>query len=219
MTHIHDENYWSSQLDITQHDLDRVAEQMEIDEAPQELKAIAMYLIQGRMEQGSDNVNEQTEDVLLKHGEHILSRLAEALQLDSRFTSLEGKWFIADKLPIIEPDALHKAHHFLLQNPSSPVDEILSVLKEERSTDKSLLRMAVHAALRRSPERFENIGTPARPQWKARLPDVEQAEVTHYAYDPETYEVLCRPSQRLSQKKAQRLQELNLYALVVSFAE
>jgi hypothetical protein len=58
---------------------------------------------------------------------------------------------------------------------------------------------------------FENTGTPARPP--------EQAEVTHYAYDPQTYEVLCRPGQRLSQKKARRLQELKLYAHVVTLAE
>jgi hypothetical protein len=68
-------------------------------------------------------------------------------------------------------------------------------------------------------KRFENTGTPAGPQWKARLPDVEQAEVTHYAYDSQTYEILCRPGQRLRQKKAQRLQELNLYAHVVTSAE
>lgn len=42
---------------------------------------------------------------------------------------------------------------------------------------------------------------------------------THYAYDPQTYEILCRPGQRLSEKKVQRLQELNLYAHVVTFAE
>ena len=60
-------------------------------------------------------------------------------------------------------------------------------------------------------KRFENMGTPAKPQ--------EQAEVTHYAYDPQTYEVLCRPGQRLSQKKAQRLQELNLYTYVVTIVE
>ena len=66
---------------------------------------------------------------------------------------------------------------------------------------------------------FENRGTPARPPGKAGLPDIEKAEVTHYAYDPQTYEVLCRPGQRLSQKKARRLQELNLYAHVVTFAK
>jgi len=66
---------------------------------------------------------------------------------------------------------------------------------------------------------FENTDTPARPPGEAGLPDVEQAEVTHYAYDPQTYEVLCRPGQRLGQKKARRLQELNLYAQVVTFAK
>jgi hypothetical protein len=219
MTELHDENYWSRQFDIPQDDLNRVAEQLERDGAPQELKEIALRLIRGYMEYDSDNRNKKVEDILLKYGEPILSRLAEALQSDPRFTSLEGKWFITEKLPRIERDVLQKAHRFLLQKPSAPIDEILSVLKEERSTDKTLLSMSLQTALRQSPERFENIGTPARPQWKARLPDVEQAEVTHYAYDPQTYEILCRAGQRLSQKKAQRLQELKLYAHIVTFAE
>jgi hypothetical protein len=68
-------------------------------------------------------------------------------------------------------------------------------------------------------KRLENMGTQARPQEKAGLPEVEQAEVTHYAYDPQTFEILCRPGQRLSQKKVQRLQELNLYEHVVTSAE
>jgi hypothetical protein len=61
--------------------------------------------------------------------------------------------------------------------------------------------------------------TPLDGKRQARQPDFEQAVVTHYAYDPQTYEILCRPGQRLSQKKAQRLQELNLYAYVVAFPE
>lgn len=67
--------------------------------------------------------------------------------------------------------------------------------------------------------RFENMDTPALPQGQSGLPEVEQSEVTHYAYDPQTYEILCRPGQRLSPKKAHRLQELNLYAQVVTVAE
>jgi hypothetical protein len=64
-------------------------------------------------------------------------------------------------------------------------------------------------------------GTPARPQEQeqARLAEVKQAEVTHYAYDPQTYEILCRPGQRLNEKKAQRLRELNLYAHVITVHE
>ena len=52
-----------------------------------------------------------------------------------------------------------------------------------------------------------------------RPSSAEQAEVIHYAYDPQTYEILCRPGQRLSEKKARRLQELGLYAQVVRDGE
>jgi len=64
-------------------------------------------------------------------------------------------------------------------------------------------------------------GMPARGQGpeKARLAEAKQAEVTHYAYDPQTYEVLCRPGQQLNEKKARRLQELNLYTHVVTVGE
>lgn len=61
--------------------------------------------------------------------------------------------------------------------------------------------------------------TPFDGKRQARLPDFERAEVTHYAYDPQTCEILCRPGQELTRKKAQRLQELNLYAHVVALAE
>jgi hypothetical protein len=63
--------------------------------------------------------------------------------------------------------------------------------------------------LRSEPAPFEKISTPAR------VSEVEQAVVTHYAYDPQTYEILCRPGQRLNSRKARRLQDLGLYAHVV----
>jgi hypothetical protein len=324
MTNLYTDEYWSSEFDITQDDLTRVAERLERDGSPQDLKSIALRIVRGRIEHGQDyspavfikitgkqlvrlwdpagqwqigdtvlvatfrknspfreaflgeiviesyqkegekdktarikipeldeekdfilrpagskeaikwheavrevvksklrssSINQQAEGIILKHGERILSRLAETLQLDSRFTMLEGKWYVTEKLPRIGGEDLQTVHRALVQNPSITEKEILSVVRPDTQTDKTLLRMAVHTALEQMPERFENTGTPARPQWKARLPEPGQAEVTHYAYDPETYLILCRPGQRLNQKNAQRLQELNLYSRVVTFAE
>ena len=68
-------------------------------------------------------------------------------------------------------------------------------------------------------KRSEDMGSPAPSRAEPRLPDVERAEVTYYAYDPQTYQILCRPGQQLSPKKAQRLQELKLYAHVVNSAK
>jgi hypothetical protein len=215
----HDENYWSRQFDVTQEDLDGIADRLALDDLPQELNQIASRLIQGRTELGAGKTAEQAEGILLNDGDRILSLLAAALEFDPRFAGLEGKWFLLERLPRIDHATLQNVYRLLLQNPSSSSDEILSVLKEDSSTDQTLWKMALHTALHCSPERFENSGTLTHPQWKARLPDFEQAEVTHYAYDPQTYEVLCRPGQRLSEKKAKRLWELGIYGQVVTFAE
>jgi hypothetical protein len=320
MKGIFPDEYWSSQFDITQDDLKRIAERMERDGTSQELKATALRIIRGRMEHGHDlspaalseltgkasvrlwdpagewqvgdvvlvahqtgndsegnpihsafigeirdihentasilieklggikyqlagsgsenakkwhetvceavekklqstNLDEQAEGVLLKHGERILSRLASALEADVRFIGLEGKWYVKSKLPRINDDSRRAVHRNLLEKPSASIDELLSTITTGQAQDETLLRMAVNAALEEAPARFKNIGTASRPQWQARLPSPENALVTHYAYDLQTYQILCRRGQRLTSKQVQRLQELDLYTYVVTFAE
>ena len=69
--------------------------------------------------------------------------------------------------------------------------------------------------------RFEDTGSPSQPQGprESQLSAIEKVEVTSFAYDPQTYEILCRPGQPLSQKKARRLQELKLYSQVIRLVE
>jgi hypothetical protein len=67
------------------------------------------------------------------------------------------------------------------------------------------------------PEGMDLLAPDAQP--KTRPSDAEHATITHYAYDPQTFEMLCRPGQRLTPKKVQRLQELQLYAHVVTPGE
>jgi hypothetical protein len=320
MTDIRSDEYWATQFDITQDDLKRIADRLERDGAPQDLKAIALRLIRGRLEHGHDDISpaalqnftgqanvrlwdpaekwqkgdlvliamspssqspkkeiflgeiiipsyekdrywrahiripdlsdekdfvlaepnsqeaknwhksvielvesklqsqdihQQSEGILLRHGERILSRLAETLQVDSRFAGLEGKWYVIEKLPSLDAEVLQTVHRKAIENPGVGMSELLP--GDDEAT--LLRRMALHYHLQHAPQKFENIGTPARPQWRARLPEPDEAQVTHFAYDPKTYEILCRPGQKLSQKKAQRLQELGLYAHVVTFAE
>lgn len=310
------EEYWSSRFEVTQGDLDRVAQRLEHAGPPQDLKAIALPIILGRLEHGhdpgppapvdlagepavrvwdpasswqvddavllvhdrfgnskyevflgeitqvdqdaveikigelqitkifqtmrpgivvqdwqnliselvgkklgSEDLKERADGILIQHGEHILAGLAGALRHDPRFTTLEGKWSVFHSLPHIEKESLQAIHHYLLQNGPASLEELLPVVKERLVADFSLFKMAIHAALQSAPDRFENTGTSLHPRWKARLPAPDQAEVTHFAFDPQTFELLCRPGQRLTQKKARRLQELELYAHVVTFPE
>ncbi|MGE5376138.1 MAG: hypothetical protein ACM3XO_13860 [Bacteroidota bacterium] len=167
----------------------------------------------------SADPDELAEGLLLQNGEHILSCLLDALHSDPRFTGLDGKWCLVKRLPHVDPESVQAVHHFLLQNQSATLNEILPVVQAGRATEASLMKIAIHFTLQHSPDRFENAGTPGRPLWKARLPAHDQAQVTHFAFDPQTFEILCRPGQRLSQRLARRLQELNLYAYVVTFPE
>lgn len=180
-------------------------------------RALIVELVKQKL--GSGSPEEQAEGLLLEHGESILTRLAGALRQNPRFTSLMGRWALRECLPRLDPESLQVVHHFLLQNQGASLDDIMPVLKEHLAVDVHLLKMAVQVALQAAQERFEDIGTAARPQWKARLPAHDQAQVTHFAFDPQTFEILCSPGQRLSQKRARRLQELDLYAHVVTFAE
>lgn len=166
MTEIHDTNDWSARFDLTRDDRDRLTDQLGRAGAPQELSEIALWVIRGRLDDGDDPA--LAEDIFLKHGEHLLSRLVEMLQSDSRFTNLEGKWSIIDRQAGAESEKQGRADYA---------------------------------------------------QENGVIPHIEQAVATHFAYDPETYEILCRPDQRLSEKKARRLQELSLYTHVVTFPE
>ena len=218
------EEYWSSQFEINMGDLECVAERLKLIHAPQDLKSLALTIIQGRIKHDPDfnssgNLEKQADSILSQYGERILVHLAEALGQDSRFISLEDKWYLVQKLPHIDAESLQAVHHFLLENQPALLDIILQVITTGPTADPFMLKMAVQVALQGSPERFENVGTSTRPQWEARLPEHNQAQVIHIAFDPLTFEILCRPGQRLSQKKAQRLRELNLYAHVVTFQE
>jgi len=167
----------------------------------------------------SNDLAERAEGLLLRYGEHILTYLLDALQMDPRFIGLDGKWCLLKSLPPIDPESVQAIHRYLLQNQPATLDEILPVVQAVRTTDPVLVKMALYSTLQQSPGRFENAGTSAHPLWKARLPAHDQARVTHFAFDPQTFEILCRPGQRLSQRLARRLQDLDLYPYVVTFPE
>jgi len=160
----------------------------------------------------------EVERIVAHFGNRIVSALLHALESDERFTGLEGEWYLVHKLPIIELSIFKSMHQTLLQKTSFTLNDLLPMVQIDGLQNEILQKMAIQVVLQQLPERFENIGTLARPLWRARLPEPDQAQVTHYAYDPQTYEILCYPGQRLNKENAERLQELDIYGHVVIFA-
>ncbi len=161
----------------------------------------------------------EVERIVLRFGNRIVSALLHALESDERFVGLEGKWYLVLKLPVIELSIFKSMYQILLQKTSFTLNDLLPMVQIDGLQNETLLKMAIQIALQQLPERFVDIGTLAHPLWKARLPEPDQAQILYYAYDPQSYEILCFPGQHLNQNNAKRLQELNIYSQVVAFAE
>jgi hypothetical protein len=170
-----------------------------------------------REQSGRANIEEQENIVLLKHGAHIASRIRDVLESDHRFASLSHRWYLQKWIPEISRDELKKAHRQILK--ASQQTTLLQLSEQIQGIpDGDIGEISLIQALSKTPDLFQ----PSEDGWQAvpiPLPTWQQAIVTHYAYDPNSYEILCRPGQRLSQKQAHRLQELELYPHVVTSAE
>ncbi|MBM4426409.1 MAG: hypothetical protein FJ031_04130 [Chloroflexi bacterium] len=161
----------------------------------------------------------EIEYIVMSFGNRIVSALLHALETDARFVGLEGKWYLAQKLPLMEMSLLISLYQSLLKRDNFQLDDVLPMVKVEASKNEIFSRMAIQVALQKLPERFENIGTSSHPLWRALPPHPEKAKVQYYAYDPKTYEILCSPNEPLELQKAQRLMEHNLYIFVTTFAD
>lgn len=161
----------------------------------------------------------EVDYIVVRFGNRIVSALLHALEADKRFIRLEGKWFLKHQLPVIATSKLQSAHQTLLGRDSFVLDDILPMAQVDGVQNETLLKMGVQVALQGLPERFENIGTTARPLWRALPPSPEKAKVKYHAYDPKTYEVLCLPGQSVELQKAKRLMDLKLYKFMVTFTD
>lgn len=170
-------------------------------------------VVEGR--RAAKEPEERAQGILLQHGERVVSQLLEALQGDSRFLELEGRWFLRALLSPLTKGQMASLYRNLLGRPEPQPTQALVALIEPPLEDGDVGLFSLCAALQEHPERFANQGTPTRPLWKAVPPPPERAVGACYAYDPETYEILLRPGQRLTPHLAQRLQELGLYEAVV----
>jgi hypothetical protein len=324
MTDVYSDEYWQNEFKITQNDLARIAERMSREKKAQDLKAIAVRIIHGRLEHGHDlspvaltnltgepsvrlwdpeanwqlgdlvlvarenpynhqydaflgiisstnpetayiyieelkqkvgygrllpgtsttlrygtkadtwrstvkdaverklqsqDINVQAEGILLRYGENILNRLHMGLAADAQFIGLEGQWYLVDELQEVDAKRLEILHNQYVGLGSFLLEDALKLFEVSNLADTIILKMSIHVALVKQPERFKNSGTLLRSLWNALPPKPDKARVKYYAYDPQTYEILCAPEQRLASERAKRLIELGLYNCLVTFSE
>lgn len=167
----------------------------------------------------TQDVTERSEGILLRHGEAILNKLLLGLETDSRFIGLENKWYLMEMLSNFEENKLENLHARYVGSDHFTLDKASGFFENDNSINRIILQMSIQAALINQPDKFKNNGTSLYPMWKALLPPPEKSKAKFYVYDPQTYEILCSPEQRLSPGAAKRLLELEFYNHVAAFVE
>lgn len=167
----------------------------------------------------SDNFEQKSNGIFLKHGERILNLLSETLLSNALFIELDGKWYLIEKLPVFESAILKTLHKNLIQLSSFSLDDVLKMITKLENENEIIQKMTIQHALQKFPERFEKIESPLEIRWKALSPEPSQAQVLFHAYDPQTYEILCSPNKPLNNQNAERLLNLGIYNQIVAFSE
>jgi hypothetical protein len=157
---------------------------------------------------------DQIEGILFDHGERIAGQLLDALRADDRFVRLAGRWFLGG-LAKHPSDAQLTAlawTMFEIEEPQ-PTEALLPLLPPPvPQGDPGLF--GLYLALRGQPERFTNADPGQRPRWLLAGPPAGPVSARYVAYDPESYQVLCRAGEALDQPVAKRLWDLNLFRTV-----
>ena len=165
--------------------------------------------------QRSPELEDRAEEVLLTHGERVVSQLLDALRADQRFVRLAGHWFLRDlaALPTHEQLTALAWAMVPLEEPQ-PTDALVPLVHPPLSDgDQGLF--GLYLAMRERPHLFRNVDPRQRPRWVLAGPPPGSCVPRHAAYDPETYEVLCLPGQPIPPETVQRLWDLGLLRAVL----
>jgi len=199
--------------------LDGVAEKVTYERAEEDTEKARKWRNKVREVAAQMREAPETEDrvegVLLEHGERIFARLLQALQSDDRFLTLDGRWFVRDLTSALSAHQIRWVVASLAQRrePATTPDLLPLVPPPLPPGDTGLF--SLHAALLSHRDRFANVGSLSRPLWNVVPVPWSRAVGAFYAYDPDTYEILLQPGQRLKKTQAERLRALGLYDALV----
>ena len=161
------------------------------------------------------DVKARVEFVILKHGERVVSQLLDALRADERFVRLAGRWFLRELATLSTEEQLTALAWAMvpLEDPQ-PTDALVPLVEPLMpSGDPGLF--GLYLAMRKKPDLFRNVDPGQRPRWVLAGPPPGSCIPSYAAYDPQTYEVLCRPGEPVPPETVQRLWDLGLLRAVV----
>jgi len=164
---------------------------------------------------GTKDVETQVEYVILEHGERVVSQLLDALRTDERFVRLAGRWFLRELAVSPTEEQLTALAWAMvpLEEPRPTAGLVPLVQPALTEGDPNLF--GLYLAMRDRSDLFENVEPGQRPRWILAGPPPGAFTPQYPAYDPETYEILCLPSEPIPPEVVGRLWDLGLLKAVV----
>jgi hypothetical protein len=174
----------------------------------EEAKVYFKYLRKSIWEQEKQKGSEedQINNAVLKYGARIASELQAALENNPSFVTGGRSWCLQQCIPEVPKESVKIAYRALVK--TKAIITLLQLL--ERFPDlpqDEMGEIALDQALPGVPQWFR----PCEGGWQLAPPPWDKAVGSYYVYDPETYDILLEPGQRLTKKKAERLMALGFY--------
>jgi hypothetical protein len=167
----------------------------------------------------STELEDQVTAVLAQYGDRIVSRLIEVLEQDGRFSGINNHWFINELIEPLSNIQVRSMYRKLIGVGKPLQLDLIKDLCDPALPDDLIGDFRLLRSLEGNPNLFQLNVKGTNKTWKAVIPEPDQMVVKRYAYDPNTYEIICTPGSKLNKQTSQRLQELGLMAHVVDFVD
>jgi hypothetical protein len=163
---------------------------------------------------GTRDLETQIDYVMFQY-EYVSSGLLSALKADKRFVRLAGRWFLHElALYPTEAQLTGLAWAMVpLEEPQPTADLVPLVQPPLVEGDPGLF--GLYLAMRDRHDLFANADPGKRPCWVLAGPPTGTFTPCCAAYDPDTYEILCLPSEPVPPEVVNRLWDLGLLRAVL----
>jgi len=163
----------------------------------------------------SSSLEDRISAVFTEFGGKIKSRLKEVLSAQKSFINIDEYWFLNEVIEDIQRSELMKIYKFISSlNKLSSLDEIsnkISLTESEELIQKFMIKKALLA----NPNLFTTRDIKDGILYQINVPDINSAQIINFAYDPNTYEIICVPGEKPSQKTIDKLTDYGLLAGVI----
>lgn len=186
-------------------------------EVNQYLKCIRELVQQEQMRQDYNpdevNLDSRIDLIILNQGSTLATKMKAVLESDQRFLYQNGYWYLKEWLIPLSASQIHTLHSDLMNREGhfadiSTILDILYMSEEKFGSAIVDFSLSVKKPIFQQSDNGWLAIKPPPPVW-------QNAQGIYYVYDPNNFQILLTPGEKLNPLNAAQLESLGFYADVV----